>query len=450
MQLGPGLHDSPLDIAVIGSGIAGLSCAWLLSKRHRVTLYEGADRLGGHTNTLTPSGAPGIAVDAGFIVYNEATYPNFTALLAHLGVASQPSEMSFAVSRHAGALEYAGTDLGGLLAQKANVIRPRFWAMMRDLLRFYRQAPRDIARMEALDLTLDEYLIEGGYGAAFRDDHLLPMAAAIWSTPTAAIGDYPAAAFIRFCANHGLLRVSGRPEWRTVAGGARNYLRWLVDGVSGPIHLARRIGSVARTQDAVRIEDIAGEVAWHDHVVIASHAHQAFAMLADPDERETALLGAFGHTRNLAVLHTDATLMPRRRRVWSSWNFMESGDAGGPPFVTYWMNRLQALPGPCDYFLTLNPPRPPAAGTILHTEQYTHPLFDRAALAAQRDLWSLQGVRRTWFCGAWFGAGFHEDGLQAGLAVAEALGNVRRPWACDDESGRIRLKAKTPVAAGIS
>jgi predicted NAD/FAD-binding protein len=447
MPYGQLAGNGPLDIAVIGSGISGLSCAWLLSKGHKVTLYEGADRLGGHTNTVTPASVPGLAVDAGFIVYTEATYPNFTALLKHLGVASQPSEMSFAVSRRDGGLEYAGTDLAGLFAQKANLLRPRFWGMLKDLLRFYRQAPRDAQAMEAGHLSLNAYLKAGGYGAALSEDHLLPMAAAIWSTPTASVGDYPAAAFIRFCENHGLLRVSGRPAWRTVTGGARHYLDRMLQDISGPVHIARQILSVTRDADGVRLRDVSGQIARHDQVVMAGAAHHSLAMLGEEaTAEETSLLGAFGHTRNLAVLHTDASLMPRRRRVWSSWNFMEhdATKGGSAPFVTYWMNRLQGIPGPQEYFLTLNPPRPPAAGTLLHSEQYSHPLFDRAALAAQRRLWSLQGVNRTWFCGAWFGAGFHEDGLQSGLAVAEALGGLRRPWQCAEESGRIHL-AERPI-----
>jgi predicted NAD/FAD-binding protein len=430
-----------LDVAVIGSGIAGLSCAWLLSQRHRVTLYEADERPGGHTNTVEVKTADGvIGVDTGFIVYNEKTYPNLTALFKHFGIDTTASEMSFAVSMGDGGFEYAGTDLGGLFAQRLNLVRPRFWAMLRDLSRFYRQAPRDLALMEAEGLSLGAYLDRQGYGAAFQRDHILPMAAAIWSTPALAIRDYPAAAFVRFCANHGLLQVTNRPVWRTVTGGSRRYVGRLLAGLSGPLHLGRKIASVLRDDEHVRLVDIAGRTMVHDHVVVATHAHQALAMLGDADARERGLLSAFGTNRNLAVLHTDASLMPRRRRAWSSWNFIEQSAAGGSkPFFSYWMNRLQSIPGETQYFVTLNPPRPPAAGTLLHTEHYAHPLFDGRSLKAQRQLWRLQGRRRTWFCGAWFGSGFHEDGLQAGLAVAEALGGVRRPWTVAEESGRIHL-----------
>jgi predicted NAD/FAD-binding protein len=398
-----------LDVAVIGSGIAGMSCAWLLSRRHRVTIYEADERPGGHSNAVAVKTAGGVlGIDTGFIVYNEKTYPNLTALFRHLRVDTTASEMSFAVSMDDGAFEYAGTDLGGLLAQRRNLVRPRFWAMLRDLSRFYAQAPRDLALMEAEGLSLGAYLERRGYGAAFQRDHMLPMAAAIWSTPTVAIRDYPAAAFVRFCANHGLLQITGRPVWRTVTGGSRRYVSRLMSGLSGTLHLGRKIAAVQRDEDHVRVVDVAGQSVVHDHVVIAVHAHQALAMLGDADAVENTLLGAFGTNRNLAVLHTDASLMPRRRRAWSSWNFVEQSVAA-------------------------------AAGTLLYTKQYAHPLFDGRALKAQRQLWRLQGRRRTWFCGAWFGSGFHEDGLQAGLAVAEALGGVRRPWTVADESGRIHL-----------
>jgi predicted NAD/FAD-binding protein len=427
-------------VAVIGSGIAGLSCAWLLSRRCRVTLYEQAPRLGGHANTVTVDAGRGrFAVDTGFIVYNERTYPNFTALLAHLGVATEPSDMSFAASLDAGGLEYAGTGLSGLFGQTRNLVRPRFWSMLRDLRRLYRMAPHDAVLGEPDVTSLGEWLDLRGFGRAIRDDHLIPMAAAIWSSSPNAVLAYPAAAFFRFCDNHGLLRLRDRPDWRTVTGGSQSYVERLTADFFGEVRLGCGIAAVRRSADGVTLRDARGRVFHHDDVVIATHAHQALAMLDDADTQEAALLGAFGRTLNVAVLHTDPSFMPKRRSVWASWNFVGGHARAALPCVTYWMNNLQNLPGQPEIFVTLNPPRPPAHGTILLSQTYEHPLFDVGAMAAQRRLWSLQGTRRTWFCGAWFGAGFHEDGLQAGLAVAEALAGVRRPWSVAGESARIHL-----------
>jgi hypothetical protein len=436
-----GMASARQNIAVVGSGIAGLSCAWLLGRRHQVTLFEQAPRLGGHTNTITVAGPDGpVAVDTGFIVYNESTYPNLTALFRHLSVATRASEMSFAVSMDDGRLEYAGTDLAGLFAQRRNLLRPRFWSMLYDLLRFYRAAPRDLATLADGEVTLGAYLAREGYGAALRDDHLLPMAAAIWSGGTAALADYPAASFISFCANHGLLRVSNRPEWRAVTGGSASYVRRVLQTYSGAVETGAPVLGARRLPDGVELRTGKGTRRF-DQVVLATSAPRALALLDDADDDERGLLGAFGSTRNLAVLHSDPTLMPRRRAVWSSWNYLgaRAPRPGAELCVTYWMNRLQTLGGARDYFVTLNPPRPPAAGTLWHSEIYEHPLFDTAAIRAQRSLWRLQGRRRTWFCGAWFGAGFHEDGLQSGLAVAEQLGGLARPWTVPNPSGRIHV-----------
>jgi predicted NAD/FAD-binding protein len=313
--------------------------------------------------------------------------------------------------------------------------------MLRDLRRFYRDAPGHAAALERDGTTLGEYLKRHGYGAALPDDHLLPMAAAIWSGGTATLRDIPAAGFIRFCDNHGLLKVSGRPQWRAVTGGSIAYTHRLTAPYAERILRAAPVVSVRRQHGAAELRTADGHVRRFDHVVIATSAPRALAMLDDASDTERALLGAFGVTRNLAVLHTDPTLMPRRRAVWSSWNYLGRRDRADAATVcvTYWMNRLQAIPGPRQYFVTLNPGHPPAAGTLLHSEVYEHPVLDTAATRAQRALWSLQGTRRTWFCGAWFGAGFHEDGLQAGLAVAEQLGGVARPWRVATPSGRIHV-----------
>ena len=431
----------PLDIAVVGSGISGLSAAWLLSQRHRVTLFEADQRIGGHSHTVDVAGIP---VDTGFIVYNEQTYPNLTAMLRHLNVASTPTEMSFAVSLQGGAHEYSGSGLRGVFAQKRNLLRPRFWTMLRDLLRFYREAPADLAGLG--EESLETYLDRAGYSAAFREDHLYPMAAAIWSSPALGIRDYPAAAFIAFCQNHALLQTSKRPPWRTVQGGSRSYVQALREQFSGTVRSGIPVNQITREIGGVTLHTEAGAERF-DHVVIAAHADQALAMLGDPDDAERALLSKFAYAPNHAVLHSDPRLMPLRRRVWSAWNFLQGGEAGSGPAVTYWMNRLQQLDTKMPLLVTLNPHTPPDPALVHWQGTYAHPLFDAAAIAAQRQLWSLQGSHNTWFCGAYFGAGFHEDGLQAGLAVAEQLGGGLRPWQVADPSGRIHVRPRQPVRA---
>lgn len=428
-----GPDGPPLRIAVIGSGISGLSCAWLLNQRHDVVLYERADRLGGHTNTVTANASTGpVAVDTGFIVFNEATYPNLIALFEHLGVASRATDMSFSVSLEGGGFEYAAP---ALFAQRRNMLRPRFWSMLSEVLRFYREAPAALAALEDPNLSLGAFLRQGRFSAAFRDDHLLPMAAAIWSSPAEALLDYPAASFLRFCDNHGLLKLAGRPAWRSVIDGSRTYVERIAETLGSSVRLGRDVVEVRRTGDGVTVLERNGRHERFDHVVIATHADQALAMLDAPTEAERRTLGAFRYSRNLAVLHTDPALMPKRRRAWASWNYIGSEDG---LCVSYWMNRLQGLPGQ-DLFVTLNPPQPPRPDALLRSELYEHPIFDAAALRAQGALWDLQGAGGVWFCGAHFGAGFHEDGLQSGLAVAEQLGGVRRPWTVADESGRIQI-----------
>lgn len=433
-------------VAVIGSGISGLSAAWLLDKSADVTLFEADSRLGGHANTVTVErpGKKPIAVDTGFIVYNEKNYPNLVALFAQLGVPTLETEMSFAASLHGGRLEYSGSGLGGLLGQKTNLLRPRFWKMVRDIMRFYKIAP-DLLNDPALQgVSLGDYLDRNNYSDGFVDDHLLPMGAAIWSMTAKDMRDYPLQAFIRFFVNHGLVQLSGRPQWRTVKGGSREYVSRIMAEFRGTVVLDSRISGIKRTDEGVKILDRAGHLSMFDHVVIATHADQALSLLADADESEQSLLGAFQYTRNAAVLHSDARLMPDRRAVWSSWNYLSEPGAKGTEqlCVTYWMNKLQHLDEATPLFVTLNPSRPIDRTKIIQTFDYAHPLFNADAMEAQKRLWSLQGRRNTWFCGAHFGSGFHEDGIQSGLAVAEALGGVKRPWNVENESGRIFL---TPV-----
>ena len=444
--------EAPLKVAVIGAGVAGLSCAWLLGERHNVTLYEAEERLGGHVHTVeVPIEGGPLAIDTGFIVYNVANYPNLTALFARLGVATRATEMSFGVSLDGGALEYGSAHPLALLAQPTNLLRPRFWSMLRDLVRFYREAPQALAALELQPQTLGELLDRGAYGRAFQEDHLLPQVGAIWSSSADQARDYPAASLIRFFENHGLLKILGRPAWRTVQGGSAAYVERLMQDYRGAVRLAAPVSEVRRTSQGVWVRETSGAEVSYDHVVLATHADQALRLLSTPTAGERELLGAFRYSRNVAVLHTDKALMPRRKAAWSAWNHMgRRGEAAGF-CVTYWMNELQGLPEGQDFFVTLNPPQPPAAGTVLREIVYEHPLFDAAAMAAQRRLWSLQGDGGVWFCGAHFGAGFHEDGLQSrpgggrtarGGTPAMAGGAGVRPYPCHSHSPAARGGAR--------
>ena len=429
-------------IAVIGSGIAGLSAAWLLARHHRVTLYEAEGRPGGHSHTvLAPTGDTMTPVDTGFIVFNERNYPNLTALFEHVGVATQRSDMSFSASLDGGRLEYSSAGLRGLLGQKSNTVSLRFWLMLRDIMRFYADAPKLVNRPESERLTLGQYLDQNGYTEAFIEDHLLPMGAAIWSTTAQQMRDYPLVAFVRFFIHHGLLDLIDRPKWRTVTGGSVSYVTRLLEQVPD-VRLNAGAAEIRRELGGVTVIDTNGHRQWFTDVVVATHADQALKLLADPDEQESALLGAFDYTDNVAVLHSDTALMPKRESVWASWNYIgDSNDTGTRPLcVSYWMNKLQGLDPAHPLFVTLNPTREIAADKFIRSFNYTHPLFDQKAVEAQQHLWRLQGNRHTYFAGSYFGSGFHEDALQAGLAAAEAAGDVRRPWSVEGESNRISLR----------
>lgn len=427
-------------IAIVGSGISGLSCAWLLNKTHDVTLFEKDDRLGGHSNTVSFNlDDKTVDVDTGFIVFNPVNYPNLVKLFELLNVDNCETDMSFAVSINRGQLEYSGTSLNGLLAQRTNLLKPSFWKMISDLLRFYKESDQMLHEPGLNEISLGELLQKHGYGKQFIYNHLLPMGAAIWSTPVDQMLQYPAGSFLRFCKNHGLVQLKDRPQWRTVVGGSKNYVKKIAAELEGKIQLNSRIHRIIRNPQHVIIEDHHGNRQYFDDVVLACHSDQALALLDTPSEEEKELLEQFPYQRNIAYLHMDESMMPKRKAAWSSWNYLSEGarDQSQQVSVTYWMNMLQPINTETPLFVSLNPVREPEKGSIIRTFFYDHPTFGKTSFAAQQRLWELQGKQRTWFCGAYFGYGFHEDGLQSGLAVAEQLGGIPRPWLLKDKNSRI-------------
>lgn len=435
-------------IAVVGSGIAGLSAAWLLSRDHDVALYERQMRLGGHANTVDAGERARVPVDTGFIVYNTASYPNLVALFQHLDVSTARTDMGFAVSLDQGRYEYSGNSLSSFFGQRTNLLSARHWLMGRDVLRFFKQARQLATQKSAEDVPLGAWLERRRYSRWFIERHIVPMGAAIWSTPAAKVLDFPAASFARFFANHGLLQMSDRPEWRTVKGGSRSYVKRLAEKGHFRVIKGDPVVAVLRGPGGVAVRTGDGSSIRYDRCLIATHADEALRLLTDADDAERRLLGAFRYVRNEAVLHRDESLMPRRRRVWSSWNYLDGGSETGAVALTYWMNRLQPLETSENHFVSINPNLPIADERVSDRTVYEHPMFDAAAMAAQRQLWSLQGRRRTWFAGSYFAYGFHECALQAGLAAAEELGGVRRPWNVERESDRLFLPPGSGRAGG--
>jgi len=418
--------QSNLKIAVIGSGAAGLTAAYLLSQKHQVTLYEKNAYLGGHTNTITLSRGPdaGTPIDTGFIVYNDQNYPTFIRLLQRLGVQNQPSDMSFSFSSTQHDFEYSSYVPAGLLAQRKNLLNPAFYSMVLDILRFNRQAVRDLLDNKLEGLTLGAYLDKLRMGEPFMNFYLIPMGAAIWSTPTREMLLFPAKSFLRFFYNHGLLALKGRPSWRTIPGGSQTYVRAIRAELKGEILLNAVLSGIRRTPEEVQIEEKNTGRRGYDFVVVASHADEALKLLTDPSDDEKRLLGAWDYIPNTAVLHTDESAMPVNRRAWASWNYILETPLhpDTPVSLTYHMNRLQSLKTHKQYFVSLNRQTAIAEEHIHKIISYTHPKYTPQSLATQPALAGLNGSNRTYYCGSYFGYGFHEDAVKSAAAVAEMFG----------------------------
>ncbi|WP_232962543.1 NAD(P)/FAD-dependent oxidoreductase [Paracoccus tegillarcae] len=420
-------------IAIIGSGISGLGAAWLLDDRHDVTLFEAAPRAGGHARTVH---AEGVDVDTGFIVCNRRTYPLFIPMLEKLGVALEPSDMSFGASFGQGRYEYGTSSTRAMFAQPMCLMDAGHWRLIRDIMRFFRQAPSH----HASDGSIGDLIGALRLGDEFRDRFLLPISGAIWSTPTAEMMKFPAGAFVRFFDNHGLLSVNGQPQWLTVSGGSQRYVQAILDRLKGDLRLSCPVHSVRRDPGGITIASARGEERF-DRVVFATHAPQALAALQRPDTDEAAILGAMRTQPNRMVLHSDPTLMPRRRAAWASWNYVTRGDMPAtdrPISLSYWMNRLQNLQTARPLIVTLNPETEPRR---IHDEaSFAHPQFDAAAIAAQGRLHEIQGRGGVYYAGAWTRYGFHEDGLLSALRVAQAMG-IEWPLGPDPWTAPKRLAA---------
>ena len=408
--------------AVIGGGVAGIVAAHRLQDIRRVTVFEAADYLGGHTHTVSVPDGPegGTPVDTGFIVFNEATYPLFIAFLEDLGVPSRETEMSFGFHCERTGLTYAGTDMNGLFAQRRNILSPGYWRFLFEIARFCRQAAADLEAGDDLG-TLDEYIGRRGYRPFMVENYLLPMAAAIWSTPAGRVGRFPALSFLRFFRNHGLLSLVNRPRWRTVQGGSCSYVRAFARRFGGDILLNSPVARVLRTPEGVRVEVEGREPRVFDEVVIAAHADQALRLLGDPSPEEERLLGAWTYEENRTVLHTDVSVLPDERSAWACWNFRREAGEERNVFVTYSMNLLQGLAGERQFLVTLNRPTPHRTEQVLADLVYHHPVYTPESMASQRELASLNGRRKTWFCGSYFGYGFHEDAVRSAHEAVESL-----------------------------
>lgn len=404
-----------MKIAVIGTGIAGNVAAWHLCKDHDITVYEAGSHVGGHTHThdIVQNGSH-YAIDTGFIVFNDWTYPNFIALLDEIGVASQPTDMGFSSRCETTGIEYNGSSLNQLFAQRRNILRPGFHGMIRDILRFNRES-RELIDGDNETLTLGRYLEEQHYGQLFIDNYIIPMGAAIWSTDPQQMLSFPACHFVRFFANHGLLNVKHRPQWRVIKGGSREYVKRLTAPFRDRIRLNQAVSSVIRLPTHVEVKTASGATERFDQLFIATHSDQALDMLTDPSELEREVLGAIPYQTNDVVLHTDTSLLPNARRAWAAWNYLRRRDGDGRVSVTYNMNMLQSINATETFCVTLNDTQQIDPDKIIRRMQYQHPLFTSAGVAAQRRHGEINGKHRTWYCGAYWRFGFHEDGVVSAL-----------------------------------
>ncbi|MEH6455958.1 MAG: FAD-dependent oxidoreductase [Cocleimonas sp.] len=435
-------------IAIIGSGITGLSASWLLHKKFDITLFEKNNYLGGHTHTHdVTEGDHTLAIDSGFIVYNDKNYPNLIGLFKQLDVKTQDTDMSFAFSLNQGELEYAGTGLKGMFAQRGNIIRIKHWRLLQEIVRFNKTAHSELARLEkekSTEYSLGGFLKQHNFSVDLQKNYLLPMGAAIWSCPVETMYNFPAFSFLRFFANHGLIDLKNRPQWRSVVGGSREYINKMMPLLEPEISIEAGAESVTRNSAGVEVTS-AGKKSHFDQVIFACHADEALKLLEQASASEEEILGCFGYQENNTYLHTDESLMPKRKNAWCSWNYLaqsvtsdnstnaKNTIADKQVTATYWMNKLQKINPQKNYFVTLNPYQQIDQNKVIKTMTYHHPVFDRHAINAQTRLNELQGKNNSWFCGSYAGYGFHEDGIASSVDICKKLG-VIAPWNADTDS----------------